>query len=455
MNVIKLYWACCLFLSINAGLRAQMLSSSALREDLQLLKESILDYNPAVDFYTPDFIDLADELIEEVKDSVSVFEAFSLISRMCASANEGHFELGTWADPVHRGIRDDIKPFFPIAIYLVDEVIYVRGDFSNEGYLSPGDRILSINGIPTGKLLQHLRNHIPTDGYIETYANQRIASSFPWLYFFYVQQARQFTIEYTPRGTEEIKTVVTQAQTRAQRKANALRRYSVPESKGPSRSNMYTMEYFDTVAVLKLKSFDYRLVEEFDIKADKLYKDLFKECNERGIRHLVIDLRNNRGGRLEFGEEIVPYIMKTDQEHDYLVQSISWKGKVRTERMPRMSNHAFLGQLYALVNGETYSTGATVARYLREYGEAKIIGEEGGTRYEGFVAGSSQYVFLPNSQIRIGIPCYHKEYPPSEVQQTENRGIIPDRRISQTIDDIMKSKDVVMDYTLSLIRSGR
>jgi hypothetical protein len=177
-----------------------MLPADAIKEDLQLLRANILDFNPAVDIYTPDFLPKAVEIISSVDGEMSIYAAFALISKMCAEANEGHYELGTWTDPVHKDIRNDRAPFFPVAIYLIDDKIYVRGDFSNEGYLSPGDQIVSINGHADHVILDHLRQFVPSDGYIETYRDKQIAAGFPWLYYLYISQTRQFNIEYIPRG---------------------------------------------------------------------------------------------------------------------------------------------------------------------------------------------------------------------------------------------------------------
>jgi C-terminal processing protease CtpA/Prc len=150
---------------------------------------------------------------------------------------------------------------------------------------------------------------------------------------------------------------------------------------------------------------------------------------------------------------MVPYILTESDQPDYLKKSISWKGKKKTYKMPKPSKSVFSGQIYVLVNGRTYSAGSTLARYLKEFSNATFIGEETGTRYEGFAAGSQQYITLPNSGLRIGIPRYHIFFPQSTKQQTSNRGLLPDYQVEYTIQDRINDMDVVMKTLNSLIET--
>jgi len=87
---------------------------------------------------------------------------------------------------------------------------------------------------------------------------------------------------------------------------------------------------------------------------------------------------------------------------------------------------------------------------LKEYGEAIFIGEETGTCYEGFAAGSKQYVTLKNAQFRIGIPRYHITFDQSKKQITSNRGLLPDYEIEPIIQDLLEEKDLYMAKAMEL-----
>jgi hypothetical protein len=83
---------------------------------------------------------------------------------------------------------------------------------------------------------------------------------------------------------------------------------------------------------------------------------------------------------------------------------------------------------------------------LREYGGATVVGEETGTRYEGFVAGSQETITLPHSRLQIGIPRYVNTYPGSEIQVSENRGLIPDLEKELTIKELLSEEDEWLEF---------
>ena len=122
--------------------------------------------------------------------------------------------------------------------------------------------------------------------------------------------------------------------------------------------------------------FDFRRVNKYDVKAKKMYESIFKELKEKHISHLVVDLRNNTGGRNEFADDILPFILQGDESDKYFKWTTSWEGKRRNYKMPKRSKYAYEGSLYVLINGKTYSAGSSLARYLKEYGDAVVVGNQ-------------------------------------------------------------------------------
>jgi len=88
---------------------AQTIRPAQANEDLEFLRKSIIENNPALPKYHSEFNSLSIQLIENTKnEAVSILEHFSIISKICALANEGHFKLvpnhpvgnATWDLPV-------------------------------------------------------------------------------------------------------------------------------------------------------------------------------------------------------------------------------------------------------------------------------------------------------------------------------------------------------------------
>lgn len=443
-----------LALWLPASLSAQKIASPQAKEDLIFLQKSIRTYNPALYTYNPDFDQQSDALIASLPgDSITHLQHFTFISKLCSMSNEGHFAMGSWSDTVHTGIPDNRYRYMPLEVKILEGKLYVWGDYSNEQTLSTGDEIISINGTSSNKILQSLQAATPADGHILTYANRIIEIGFSWLYYFHIEQAEQFTITLkSPKEAERRATIT--ALTKASQTEN-YKQYvaSTAEQPKPAIDGFYDIRYETDYAYLKLPSFDYRRVNQYKMKSKKMYKALFKALKKLEVTNLIIDLRDNTGGRNEFADDLVPFIMTSPTTDPYLKKTISWEGKEKVYSLPRSSKFAFRGHIYVLINGRTYSAGSSLARYLKEYANATLIGEESGTRYEGFAAGSKEEVTLPNLPLTIGIPRYHILYPESQKQTTRNRGVLPDYEISYSFEDIAQHKDLELEKALSLIKN--
>ena len=434
----------------------QNLDKQSVLEDFNFLRNNIEKYNPALSTNSPDFKMLSEEVVKRIKDdSVSIFDYFKGVTRICALAKEGHLSLGSWNDTIHKGITKNKIAYLPIKVKLYHDKIIVHKDYSNERLLTEGDVITAINGEESDIILEKLVELIPSDGNIRTYAIRKIEEGFSWLYLLYIDQLDAFQIEYLDENN--IKRIITiKALTRSEQVTN-YHEYFREENQIDKIKNMgfYSLVYDSTYAKLTIPSFDYNRVNKFGIKSKKLYKDIFTQLYDKQINNLIIDLRNNSGGRNEFADHMVPFLMKELRNNRFLKKTISWEGKERIYRLPKKSKVSFRGRIYALVNGKTFSSASSLARFLKEYGNAIVIGSETGTRYEGFAAGSKKYIRLPNSQIQIGIPRYHILYPKSIKQETKDRGVIPDYEILYDFEDDINGPDLHLEKAINLINSHK
>ena len=432
-------------------LQGQELTAKQIKEDLIQLKEAIQNYNPALEVYNPNFISEAESLISKISGStISPIEAFDYISQLCALSNEGHFSVGTWEDNVHSGFIDNEYRYLPISVKVLQGRLILWLDNSMEQSLNRGDEILSINGLTAKDILDKIYKNAPSDGSIKTYVDRNIERGFSWMFYLYVHRPDTFTLEIK-NTSGLVKEQQIQALTRETQFDNYARFYPDRANANEGEDAFFILKHEEEASYLTLPSFDYRRIEKFNIKSKQFYKDIFSELKEKKIKNLVIDLRGNTGGRNEFADDIVPFITKKGVEAPFLKKTISWDGKTKTYKFPGPSKLAFTGNIFVLVDGRTYSAGNTLARYLLEYANATFIGEETGTRYEGFAAGSQQDIILKNSQIKIGIPRYHIVFPESVKQSTSNRGLLPQHKIEYSIEDMNNGKDFYLEKVKSLI----
>jgi len=440
---------------ISISLNGQHLTGKKLTADLWQLKKSIELYNPALEIYNPEFKNSANSLIAEVpNDSIPLTEAFTFFSRMCALSNEGHFSLGNWSDDVHTGFLRNEYKYLPLSVRITEKKFYVWFDNSNEQLLKRGDEIISLDGRSPESILNDFYSIIPSDGEITTYINRKLELDFSWMYYLFISRPEQFQMEVKDSSCNT-KKIKIKALIRDEQFENFAEFYPERQREADEDKSFYTLVHKEDVSLLTLPSFDYRKIKENNIKSKKLYKTIFREIQETGSRYLVIDLRGNTGGRNEFADDMVPFVLKEEDAAPFLKKTISWSDKEKKYRFPGSSKFVFKGRVFVLVNGRTYSAGSTLSRYLNEYADAVIIGEETGTRYEGFAAGSKQLITLENSKIKIGIPRYHILFPESVLQTTENRGLLPDVAVQYSIVDLIGEVDRHLEKANSLIEKHR
>jgi len=427
-------------------------TAEQVKEDINTLITFIEKNHPDLDIHAPQFVQEARHVLAGISGEKTSFEVFQLASRVATLAKENHYDIGNWEDEVHAGILDNTFSYFPFYVRVLDDGIFVYRNLSQDTQVKPGDRIHTINGQDTDEILNTLFKHIPSDADIKTFRQRSLDLTFHWMYYLVIGQPETYELEMSRDNKKFLITVDAQSADEIVANYNANPNGpETPQQTGADR--IYSFEVKDEYAVLKLRSFNYGLIQEHDLKSNKIYKDIFTELSDKNIDHLVIDLRGNTGGRNEFSDDLLPYINKLDKDGVYKT-SISWEGKVKQHKLPNPDKSVFKGKIYVLTDGRTYSAGATVARNLREYGNAVLIGEEAGSRYEGFVAGSKNSLVLPNSGLRINVPRYAYRFPESEAQPELNRGALPDHAVKPNIEQILQQEDPVMAFALKLIEKS-
>lgn len=442
----------CLFFSIIFfTTQAQNYSSAQTLEDLDFLADNIKKYNAGLVRFNPQFDSSFQKIRAEVKGDLKALENFKLMAKVAALSKEGHMSLGNWTDTIHNGFQQDRYRYLPFLVRIINNEIYIWKVYSEEQEMNDGDKIISINGKASSEILTELRSFMFIDGDIQSNFHHLMNNGFAWMYYLYLDQSAQFEIEYTAPSEDDSRITKMKALTKSAMRKNYKIQYGINEEREKELGNEVFYFKADTnQATLKLKTFNRAKLKNQKVKAKKFYKTIFTELKTKKTKNLIIDLRGNSGGRIEMASEMLPYIHKIDSLIVYRT-SISWKGKTKEFELPEKSELAFNGKIYVLVDGLTFSAAASLARYLKEYSGAVIIGEEGGGRYEGFVAGSKEIIELPNSKLKVEIPRYATIFPSSTLQQTKDRGIMPDHIVNYSLDDYQNQKDLVLEKLDSIL----
>ncbi|QNR24706.1 S41 family peptidase [Croceimicrobium hydrocarbonivorans] len=444
-----------LLLSLGANtIMAQALSKDELLTDLLQLKSSIEEYQVTLfEFQSPDVwnqncTELFSQIKEDSAQSYSHQKAFYWISRLTSLANEGHYRLGNWQDTVHSGFLANRYLYLPIAVWIIDGRLYLRKDYSKEQCLIRGSEILSINGLSSSEIVDKLRKCNPADANILSYKDRVIESGFNWQYYLYVDTSSLAKIQYLDNDSIQSCQIKALCRDSLFAQVNRLN----PPAESSAEDRFYSLKFESNTAWLELPTFDRNRMEQFNIDPDDFYEAIFDSIRTAQSEHLVIDLRANTGGRNEMVDEILPYLIHGELNVDFLRKSISWKGKEKKYRFPKRDKNAFQGQIYVLIDGLSFSNGSVLARHLKEYSNAMIIGEESGSRYTGFAAGSQEQITLQNSGLQIGIPRYYLFYGLNLNQENSNQGVIPHIPVRYRLEDRLMEKDLAREVVLEQIK---
>lgn len=147
-----------------------------------------------------------------------------------------------------------------------------------------------------------------------------------------------------------------------------------------------------------------------------------RDIIQRGIKNIIIDVRDNGGGNFYVGLELAKLLSFIDQ--------IDWQKGV-----------------YVITGRTTYSAGMSNTAHFKELLNAKVIGEPTGANPNDYQ--DAETFQLPNSKLRIQ---FSKRY--YRFQDTVSNGIHPDVHIKPNWETLKKGIDSNLQWILEDIKQN-
>ena len=255
-------------------------------------------------------------------------------------------------------------------------------------------------------------------------------------------------------------------------------------------NNTHFYKYLDsnkTTALLTIKGFG---ASNFSI-----YDSCFKEFDSLKTKTLIIDLRNNLGGSLDeihyltryLEQEEFVFINEVESSTKIPITKAIWGtedkgfsfiyklalspilmifeqfGSARNKdkiiykhagsKLSKPQKHNFKGNVYVLINGNSYSASSILSAYLQGSGIATIVGEECGGAYNGCVAGIPKVITLPHSKLYVSFGMLYTKTP--YTQFPDGYGVIPDYTIFPTLEHHKKGIDTELEWILKQIEKNK
>lgn len=461
----------------------QKISAEDLKKDFKIIRENLENLHIGLYSYASknEFDKAFDEIEAEIDKAMTPMEFFRKLTRLNKLIGNGHTGF---APP--KEFMDAIRksfPKFPLEPFWDGENLYVVKNLSTDKSIKEGSKIKSINGIASDILIKKMASMVKRDGYNKTYQVRRINMDFNLHYSVLQEITDTYEIELED-DSGNVKKVKLKGLSAAKIEENRFARYQKRKTNWRNtKEPALILSINKNVAVMTIKTFEIDLIKQKKQKWKSFLKKSFKKINKEGVKHLVIDLRNNRGGQPEPTIKLLSYLydkpftlyksIETNvdklPDRPYYVddgsteyfEKTKWikKGNIfepkdrSVFKLHKPNKKQYRGKLYILTNGFSTSATGTLTGQLKSKTNAIFVGEEAGGNPNQTVARQGVDIILPNSKLKVSVPLVLSV---KDVNfENKGRGVIPDYKIKPTIQDKLSGKDVEMEFTLNLINKQK
>lgn len=400
--------------------------------------------------------------------------------------------------------------------YIDDHLILARAASGDS--LLVGSELVSLDNETPQELIEKYNKNVASDGYNTTLFESFVGNRFPRFYVRDKGPLDSLLVTYKLKDSvfkrayswvdKEVKkdsAVVDSVKISAKpikltkAKKKALKKLAKQKRKDQSKygyipqikANTREMTFIgkDSItAYMKIRGFTNGDYEAF-------YEESFQILDSLETKDLIIDLRNNGGGRIAEISNLYKYLAQEDftfiNESEVttrtpflnmgmsnanspflrgfvalfspvivthnLLKTHKKEGKLyykfRQSKVQSPFENNYKGNVYVLINGNSFSASSLLSTNLKATGRATFIGQETGGAYNGTVAGLFKRYRLPTSKITIRIGLMQVDSPYKI--EPEGYGVTPDIEIGASLEDYQLDKDQAIAWVLDAIENEK
>ena len=176
-------------------------------------------------------------------------------------------------------------------------------------------------------------------------------------------------------------------------------------------------------------------IPQFNQKTSQDVGDILNNYGTQNIKHLILDLRNNKGGPPLAAREIMGYFLPPED----ILFFIARKNRQPFLLATSLNEEFYDGPISVLVTKNTASAAETMSAVLQRKERATIIGQE--TANAHYLKSVYDYEDGSTLMLMTSKTFYHDRH------VFPNSGIMPDIKLSQGID--------IIEFTLNRIRENK
>lgn len=461
-------------------------STSEMKNDLAILKDSLETFHPALYRYTTkaDF-DLAfkkaGKLIEK---PLTQTQFYVIVASLISKVGDIH----TTIEPSDESLNflTTKSKLFPFDVRIIDKKVFIASNNSTDSNIQVGSRILKINDTPIEKVLSKMESCFSDEGTNETLKLKRAEQRFAFQYYLVYGYSDFFRLEYAfSDKPSQVRTISAQTFSviKTKRSENQ-QKYPDLKSLFPQTPYLsFSIDAKQNIAILTIKWFQNDVLQEANQQFKPFIDSAFSEIKSKKIGNLIIDIRNNGGGESENASYLYSYLtnkqfrflyaMETKQKTyiDDITKGVKYipvQGSDNYQTTDSTTNYQqfsglnyqqpmtnnFSGKLYVLIDGLTTSAAPQFASLVKLNHRGILIGENAPGSLLGGSGRGYSYFYLPNSGLLTMISKY-RLYLTDPTKKNKDRNILADFKPIKSFSDTLKGIDKDLEYAVQLISETR
>lgn len=495
----------------NAHLERDLTVEQQLK-DIEFVHRKLKKNHPKLDWYvSQEMIDFRfDSLKATIKQTLKPNEFFLKLQPVVSEIRHGHTDVMPLFPryPKHelKRIKDSSGPLSQLTTFWQNDSLYLVQTKTKDSLVKPGAVILSIDSIAPTYYLNKFHHTFYGDGFNTSYFQNRLNRTFFTYYYNLehpIKDSVLFELSYqgkkypywakrTFKKGEENKKIADKKDTiRVQMPkkvatVNPLKSYEFSFNKSnKTYARVLSFPTNDsTFAMLRVSTFSYG-----DYTKD--YQKIFELIKTHKVKNLVLDLRNNGGGRLADAFQLFSYFVPNQDEFlakqsivkpsafqhaivslfpkwsrpivypisllSHLITRKDDTGYYIKPQLSRIRNnppdHPYTGNLYVIINGGSFSASSLISSNLKGFNRAYFVGEETGGDANGSVAGLMPKYELPHSKLKLHIGTVFLE-PKYYQTEVKGHGIFPNKEIKTTLEDRIKNSDPQLRWIITDVKQN-
>ncbi|SFZ94547.1 Peptidase family S41 [Flaviramulus basaltis] len=486
-----------------------------LQNDVDKLYKQLKKHHPKLYQYTSKTdLDLKfDSLKNTIKKPLTSPEFYKKLAPVVTQVKQGHISVGYTVKRFTKKQRKTLSKqkfeFYDLDFEYLENKLWVKNNYGKDSTLV-GSEVISIDDEPVLKLVNTYKTRFASDGYNTTLHDRFVGKGFSTFYVrdkgfldslkvtfknkdsVFVRNFKRISKEEKKADSSSVKKEKPIKLSKAEKVENRLARKKRKKDNKKygylAKRNEYTRNFNyigkdSTVAFMKIRSFTNGNYKKF-------YKESFTKLDSANTKYLVIDLRDNGGGRIAEIDYLYSYL--TNKEYQFITDSevnsrIPFLKSFMSNTSPnslkviggllspiviahnllkirkkdgklyyRFNKHTklkepnplnFKGEIYVLINGNSFSASSLISTHLKANKKAIFVGEETGGAYNGTVAGIYKIYELPETKLKIRMGLMQIEAP--QKQNPDGYGIKPDIKIIPTVEDRKMNRDTELEWILN------